>query len=186
MFRGSFARSLITALTLALKAAGIEEGDEVIVPSFTMVASAVSVIHAGGTPVFIDCGDDLNLDILALDSVLTPKTKAIMPVHIYGRPCKMKEIMEFAEEHNLIVIEDAAEAHGAMVGDEMVGSIGDAGCFSLYANKIITSGEGGIITTNDEVLYEEMVKLRGLYFNDSHTFLHPKVGWNLVPANCCM
>lgn len=172
-----------SALMLALKACGVEEGHEVIVPEFTMVACANAVVWLGAKPVFVDCGLDLNLDVSLLRQAITSKTKAIMPVHIYGRCADMREIKQIADEHGLRLIEDACEAHGATYYGKKVGSIGDIGCFSLFANKIITSGEGGICTTNDPALYQKLVKLRSLYFDKDHTFLHEGLGWNFRFTN---
>lgn len=172
-----------TALTLSLASLGIGPGDEVIVPSFTMVATAWAVTHVGARPVFVDCGDDLNIDVSKVEAKITDNTKAIIPVHIYGRVCDMDPLLDLADSYNLHVVEDAAEAHGAVYKDRMAGSMGILGCFSLYANKIITSGEGGIITTDDEGLYEELIRLRAMYFNEDHTFLHPKTGYNFRMTN---
>lgn len=172
-----------TALTLALAAIGLKEGDEVIVPEFTMVASAFAVSYHGATPVFVDCGDDLNIDVKKIEAAITPNTKAIMPVHIYGRMCDMKKIMELAHDYNLYVIEDAAESHGASIDGKKSGSWGDLGCFSLFANKIITSGEGGFVTTNDERLYHQLKHLNRMAFDPHHTFLHKKLSYNFVMTN---
>ncbi|WP_439382385.1 DegT/DnrJ/EryC1/StrS family aminotransferase [Amycolatopsis lexingtonensis] len=165
-----------TALTLALRALGIGPGDEVIVPEFTMIASAWAVTYTGATPVFVDCGDDLNLDVSLIEAKITPRTKAIMPVHVYGRRCDMDAIMELAYEYNLRVVEDSAEAHG-------VRPVGDIACFSLFANKIIASGEGGICLTSDARLAAQMKHLRGMAFNRDHTFLHKKIGYNFRMTN---
>jgi dTDP-4-amino-4,6-dideoxygalactose transaminase len=163
-------------LTLALRALGIGPGDEVIVPEFTMIASAWAVTYTGATPVFVDCADDLNIDVSLIESKITSRTKAIMPVHIYGRRCAMDAIMELAYEYNLRVVEDSAEAHG-------VRPVGDIACFSLFANKIIASGEGGICLTDDPRLAEQMKHLRGMAFNRDHTFLHKKIGYNFRMTN---
>ncbi|MBE8521743.1 DegT/DnrJ/EryC1/StrS family aminotransferase [Amycolatopsis sp. H6(2020)] len=165
-----------TALTLALRALGIGPGDEVIVPEFTMIASAWAVTYTGATPVFVDCGDDLNIDVSLIEAKITPRTRAIMPVHIYGRRCDMDAIMELAYEYNLRVVEDSAEAHG-------VRPVGDIACFSLFANKIIASGEGGICLTSDARLASQMKHLRGMAFNREHTFLHKKLGYNFRMTN---
>lgn len=159
------------ALTLALRALGIGPGDEVIVPEFTMVASAWAVTYTGAVPVFVDCGDDLNIDVTAIEDKITPRTRAIMPVHIYGRRCDMDPLMQLAYEYNLRVVEDSAEAHG-------VQPVGDIACFSLYANKIITSGEGGICVTDEPRLARQMEHLRAMAFSGDHTFLHRKVAYN--------
>jgi dTDP-4-amino-4,6-dideoxygalactose transaminase len=160
-----------TALTLALRALGIGPGDEVIVPEFTMVATAWAVTYTGATPVFVDCGDDLNIDVTAIEEQITPSTKAIMPVHIYGRRADMDAIMKIAYEYNLRVVEDSAESHG-------VRPVGDIACFSLFANKIITAGEGGVCVTQDRHLAEQMAHLRGMAFNAEHNFLHKKFAYN--------
>ncbi|MEK6891389.1 MAG: DegT/DnrJ/EryC1/StrS family aminotransferase [Nanoarchaeota archaeon] len=164
------------ALTIALRALAIGEGDEVIVPEFTMIASAWAVTYTGAKPVFVDCKDDLNIDPDKIESKITPKTKAIMPVHIYGRQCDMDKIMNIAHNYNLRVIEDSAEAHG-------VKPVGDIACFSLYANKIISSGEGGICVTNDERLARQMEHLRGMAFTPEHNFIHKKVAYNFRMTN---
>jgi perosamine synthetase len=165
-----------TALTLAIRALGIGEGDEVIVPEFTMIASAWAVSYTGAKPVFVDCGDDMNINVEKIESKITSKTKAIMPVHIYGRSCDMDAILKLAKLHNLKVIEDTAEAHG-------VKPRGDIACYSLFANKIISSGEGGICLTNNKDLANEMKYLRAMAFSEGHTFLHEKVGYNFRMTN---
>ena len=159
------------ALTLALRALGVGPGDEVIVPEFTMIASAWAVTYTGATPVFVDCADDLNLDVTKIEEKITPRTKVIMPVHVYGRRCDMDAIMALAYDYNLRVVEDSAEAHG-------VRPVGDIACFSLFANKIITSGEGGVCLTNDAHLAGQMTHLRGMAFTADHSFLHKKLAYN--------
>ncbi|OKI02219.1 aminotransferase [Streptomyces sp. CB02923] len=159
------------ALTLALRALGIGPGDEVIVPEFTMIASAWAVTYTGATPVFVDCGDDLNIDAGRIEEKITARTKAIMPVHIYGRRCDMDAIMDIAYQYNLRVVEDSAEAHG-------IRPVGDIACYSLFANKIITAGEGGICLTDDPRLAGQMAHLRAMAFTKDHSFLHKKVAYN--------
>ncbi|MEU7904867.1 DegT/DnrJ/EryC1/StrS family aminotransferase [Actinoplanes sp. NPDC049118] len=159
------------ALTLALRALGVGPGDEVIVPEFTMIASAWAVTYTGATPVFVDCGDDLNIDVTKIEAAITPRTRVIMPVHIYGRRCDMDPIMDLAFQYNLRVVEDSAEAHG-------VRPVGDIACFSLFANKIITSGEGGVCLTNDPGLAGQMAHLRAMAFTRDHSFLHKKLAYN--------
>ncbi|MFF8732610.1 DegT/DnrJ/EryC1/StrS family aminotransferase [Streptomyces sp. NPDC015171] len=159
------------ALTLALRALDIGPGDEVIVPEFTMIASAWAVTYTGATPVFVDCADDLNIDVRKIEEKITPRTKAIMPVHVYGRHCAMDAIMDLAHQYNLRVVEDSAEAHG-------IRPVGDIACFSLYANKIITSGEGGICLTDDSRLAEQLAHLRAMAFTKDHSFLHKKLAYN--------
>jgi perosamine synthetase len=159
------------ALTLALRALGVGPGDEVIVPEFTMIASAWAVTYTGATPVFVDCADDLNIDVTRIEEKITPRTKVIMPVHVYGRRCDMNAIMALAYDYNLRVVEDSAEAHG-------VRPVGDIACFSLFANKIITSGEGGICLTDDARLAGQLTHLRGMAFTADHSFLHKKLAYN--------
>ncbi|GII96408.1 GDP-perosamine synthase [Sinosporangium siamense] len=159
------------ALTLALRALGVGPGDEVIVPEFTMIACAWAVTYTGATPVFVDCADDMNIDVTRIEEKITPRTKAIMPVHIYGRRCSMAAIMDIAFEYNLRVVEDSAEAIG-------VRPVGDIACFSLYANKIITAGEGGICLTDDPRLAAQLAHLRGMAFTADHSFLHKKLAYN--------
>lgn len=165
-----------TALTLALRALGIGPGDEVLVPEFTMVATAWAVSYMGATPVFVDCADDLNIDVSLIESKITPRTKAIMPVHVYGRRCDMDSIMNVAYEYNLRVVEDSAEAIG-------VRPVGDVACFSLFANKIITAGEGGVCVTNSEHLARQMAHLRGMAFSKEHDFIHKKLAYNFRMTN---
>lgn len=150
-----------TAIQLALNALGLQPGDEVIVPSISFGSTATAIVHQAGVPVFADVDRELyTLDPDDLERCLSDRTEAILPVHLYGHPAEMDEILAFAAEHDLAVIEDAAQAHGATYRGDTVGSIGDIGCFSFYATKNITTGEGGIITTDDEELAEEVRLLR--------------------------
>ena len=146
------------ALDIALKALGIGRGDEVIVTPRTFIASVSSVVTAGATPIFADVDRDSgNISTDTIAAVIGPRTRAIIPVHLGGWPCDMEGIMTLAKKHNLVVIEDCAQAHGAMVGDEMVGSIGHIGAWSFCQDKIMTTGgEGGMVTTNDENLWSTM------------------------------
>jgi perosamine synthetase len=172
-----------TALHLALASVGIGKGDEVIVPTFTMAASAFAVSYTGATPVFVDCEPlTFNIDVAKIKDKITEHTKAIMPVHIYGHVADMRPIMEIAKEYNLYVIEDAAEAHGAMYDDLMTGSIGHIGCFSFYSNKILTTGEGGMIVTNDNEIAIKARKLKDLA-HSSTRFLHTDIGFNYRMTN---
>lgn len=162
------------AIQLALNAVGLEPGDEVIVPSLTFGSTATAVVHQAGVPVFADIDRDLyTLDHTDLERCLSDRTVAVAPVHLYGHPAEMDEILDFADEHDLYVIEDAAQAHGAAYKGEIVGSIGDFGCFSFYATKNITTGEGGVVTTDDDELAETLRILRnhGLADRDSHAAL---------------
>lgn len=172
------------ALQLALSAIGIGPGDEVIVPTFTMVATANVVTLAGGMPIFVDArADTYNIDETKIEAAITPKTKAIIVVHVYGHPAEMDEISKVAKKHNLWLIEDAAEAHGALYKNRKVGSIGDIGCFSFYANKMITTGEGGMVTTNNKTLSKLLYKLHNHAFDDELHFWHQYIGHNFRMTN---
>jgi dTDP-4-amino-4,6-dideoxygalactose transaminase len=162
------------AIQLALNVAELEPGDEVIVPSLTFGSTATAVVHQAAVPVFADIDRELyTLNHNNLESCLTHRTEAIIPVHLYGHPAEMNEICEFATTHDLTVIEDAAQAHGASYRGDPVGSIGDFGIFSFYATKNITTGEGGIITTDDDEAAEQLRKLRnhGMANRDEHQLL---------------
>jgi UDP-4-amino-4,6-dideoxy-N-acetyl-beta-L-altrosamine transaminase len=148
--------SCTAALHIALSAAGIGPGDEVITSPLTFCSTANVVIHLGGIPVFADIGDDYNIDPSEIEEHITSRTKAIIPVHYSGQPCRMDEILACAQDHDLLVIEDAAHAVGARYHDRMIGTIGDVTTFSFYAIKNMTTGEGGMITTDDDELAERM------------------------------
>ncbi len=151
------------ALRLALIACGVKPGDEVIVPPYTFIATASIVLEANCVPVFVDINPNTyNLDPAKIEKAITDKTKVIMPVHFAGQACDMDSIMDIAIKNNLRVIEDAAHAHGGEYKGKKLGSIGDAGCFSFQSSKNLTSGEGGIIVTNDEDLYDMMNSLRNV------------------------
>jgi perosamine synthetase len=172
-----------TALHLAVLALGIGPGDEVILPTFTMIASANSIIYTGARPVLVDAeADTWNIDVSRIEEKITKKTRAIMPVHIYGHPCDMKAIKDIAEDHNLKIIEDAAEAHGGELDRRRMGSFGDVSAFSFYANKIITTGEGGMVVTDDEKLAEKMKSLRNHCFGTPR-FIHHELGYNYRMTN---
>ncbi|MCR4328832.1 MAG: DegT/DnrJ/EryC1/StrS family aminotransferase [Patescibacteria group bacterium] len=169
-----------SALFLALKALDIGPGDEVIVPDFTMIATAAAVTHCEATPVFVDASEkSFNIDPEKIEEKITPRTKMIMPVHLYGEPCDMDAIMRIAKKHNLLVVEDAAEAHGAKWKGKLVGTFGKASCFSFYANKIMTTGEGGMILTDDDEYANTLRHIRGYNFDDEKHFWHQTVAWNL-------
>src|SRR5918996_993697 len=163
-----------TALHLAVAAAGIGAGDEVLVSSSTNIATALAVIHNGAIPVPVDSENvTWNLDLDLIENLITEKTKAIIPVHLYGHPVDMDRLMEIARRHKLLVIEDCAESHGATCRGRMTGSFGDMACFSFYANKVITTGEGGMVTTNNEQFAERLRLLRNLAFTKrrlAHTY----------------
>jgi len=169
-----------SALFLTLWALGIRKGDEVIVPDFTMVATPNAVSQCGAKPVFVDAEYDTgNIEVSKIEEKITKKTKAIIPVHIYGHPCDLDKIFRIASKYKIQVIEDAAEAHGALYKGKPIGSFGKASCFSFYANKIITCGEGGAICTDDKSLAEELRELRAYYFSPVRHFDHKKIAWNL-------
>ena len=154
-----------TALHLALAALGIGPGDEVIVPDFTMISSAFAVCYCGAMPVFVDADPDTwNMDVAQVAERIGPRTKAIMAVHIYGHPTDMDPLLALARDRGIAVLEDAAEAHGAEYKGRRCGSIGDLAAFSFYANKAITTGEGGMVVTNDDALADECRSLRNLAF----------------------
>lgn len=172
-----------TAIHLALAALGIGHGDEVIIPNFTLIVSANMVILAGAKPVLVDVDPRTwCIDPQLIEEKITPRTKAIMAVHMYGHPCHMDAIMALAKRYNLYVIEDCAEAHGAEVNGRKVGGIGDAGCFSFYGNKILTTGEGGMVVCRDANLAERMKLLRNQGFKQPR-FVHDVVGFNYRLTN---
>src|SRR5262245_5760519 len=167
-----------TALHAAVAAANIGPGDEVLVSALTNIATALAVAHNGATPVPVDSeAITWNLDLDLVERLITPRTRAIIPVHVYGHPVDMDRLMRFADAHDLLVIEDCAESHGATVRGRMTGGFGQMGCFSFYANKIITTGEGGMVTTNDDALAERLRLLRNLAFTQPR-FRHELLGYN--------
>lgn len=174
------------AIHLALKALGIGCGDEVIIPSFTMIATAFAVCYVGATPVFVDADENTwNIDVSKIEEKITEKTKAIIPVHIFGNPCNMDEILRISEKHNIYIIEDAAEAHGAEYKGQKVGSFSDIACFSFFANKNITTGEGGMVVTNNENLYEKSMYYKNMCFpvNGPRNYIHEDIGYNYRMSN---
>jgi len=172
------------ALQLALDVLGIGPGDEVIVPDLTFAATINVVLHRNATPVIVDIEEDSwCIDPIEILKAITPKTKAIIPVHLYGQVCDMDKIMKIAKEHNLFVIEDCAEAHGAMYDGQKVGSIGDIGCFSFYGNKVITTGEGGMCITNSDIFNEKMRVLRDHGMSKTKRYWHDYVGYNFRMTN---
>jgi perosamine synthetase len=172
------------ALDIAIQAAGIGKGDEVIIPSFTIISCASSVVLAGAKPIVVDVNpDDWNINVELIEEAITPQTKAIMPVHIYGLPSDMDPIRAIAKKHNLLIIEDAAQAHGLTYNQEQCGSMGDLSCFSFYPNKHITTGEGGMVLTSDEKLYRKVHSLRNLCFRAEERFVHHDLGTNARMTN---
>ena len=167
-----------TALELAVRAAGIGPGDEVLISASTNVATALAVVRNNAIPIPIDSEPvtwNLNLDLI--EERITPRTRAIIPVHLYGHPVDMDRLMEIANRRGLTVIEDCAESHGATCRGRMTGSFGSMACFSFYANKVITTGEGGMVTTNDPALAERLRLLRNLAFTTPR-FRHDEAGYN--------
>jgi perosamine synthetase len=174
------------ALHLALTALGIKKGDEVIIPDFTMIASAFAVCYTGAKPVFVDAeARTWNIDPSKIEEKVTTKTKAIMAVHIYGHPCEMNSILEISKKHDLKVIEDAAEVHGAEYLGKKCGNLGDIAGFSFFANKIATTGEGGMVVTNDDELAEKCRYFRNLCFpiKGERVHLHNDIGFNYRISN---
>ncbi|WNL12620.1 DegT/DnrJ/EryC1/StrS family aminotransferase [Aliarcobacter cryaerophilus] len=174
------------ALEMAVKALGIGEGDEVIMPSFTIISCVQAVVKAGAKPVLVDSEyDSFNMKVEGIEAKITPNTKAIMVVHIYGLPVDMNPVLELAKKYNLKIIEDAAQMHGQTYNGKMCGSFGDISIFSFYPNKHITTGEGGMVLMNDERLYEKCKSLRNLCFSPdvNKRFIHEELGWNLRMTN---
>lgn len=166
------------ALEASLKALGVRSGDEVIVPDFTFIATANAVVNVGGRPVFADINEKTYcIDPDSVNELITNRTKAIIPVHLFGHPADMKAITEIAEDNRLLVLEDSAQAHGAEIEGVKVGSMGHASAFSLYATKNMMTGEGGIITTNIESVYELLLKLRK--HGEAKRYLSDMIGSNL-------
>jgi perosamine synthetase len=167
-----------TALQLAVAAAGLRPGDEVLVSASTHVATALAIVAAGAVPVAVDSEPETgNLDLDLIDGLVNERTKAIMPVHLFGHPVDMDRLMQIAARHDLLVIEDAAEAHGAEVRGRKAGSFGHMACFSFYANKIVTTGEGGMVLTSDDELAARMRDLRNLGRQEPR-FVHHELGFN--------
>jgi perosamine synthetase len=181
---GSATSNGTTALHLALLALGIKKGDEVIVPDLTFAATANAAIYCGAKPVLVDAHPDYwCIDPAKIEEKITSKTKAIIPVHLYGHPCDMKAIMDIARDHKLFVVEDVAEAHGSEYRGKKSGSFGDISCFSFYGNKIITTGEGGMCLTNDEALSRKMKILRDHGMNPDKRYWHDEIGFNYRMTN---
>ncbi len=172
------------AMHLAMATLGLEPGDEVIIPTFTMIATANAVTYCGAKPVLVDMEPEYwQMDLNQVEDKITSRTKAIVPVHIYGHPTDMDPLMALAEKHGLTVIEDAAEAHGAEYKGRRTGGLGHAAGFSFYGNKIITTGEGGMVTTNDRELARLAWNLRDHAFSHERHFWHKFVGFNYRMTN---
>ncbi len=171
------------AIHLALLACGVKPGDEVIVPCFNLIVGSTTVIWTGAKPVLVDADPKTwCLDPAKIEEKITPRTKAILAVHMYGHPCDMDPILVVARKHGLKVIEDGAEAHGVEYKGKKVGALGDAGCFSFYGNKILTMGEGGVLVTNDKAIAEKTRLLRNQAFEEPR-FVHNEIGFNYRLTN---
>jgi perosamine synthetase len=172
------------ALDAAVVALGIGPGDEVIMPTFTIISCAAAVVRAGAVPVLVDCDPvTWNMDVDQVRARIGPRTRAIMPVHIYGLPVDMDPLMDLARTHRLAVIEDAAEMHGQTYRGRPCGSFGDISTFSFYPNKHVTTGEGGMVVTDDAQIAERCRSLRNLCFKPGRRFVHDELGWNYRMTN---
>jgi len=172
------------ALHLALTALGLGQGDEVIVPSLTFVATANAVTYCGARPVFVDVdADTWTMDAAAIEEKITTRTRGIVVVHLYGHPADMDPILAVAARHGLFVVEDAAQAHGALYKGRRVGSLATIGTFSFYGNKIVTCGEGGMVVTNDRVLADRVRDLGGQWIHTDRHFQHATIGYNYRMTN---
>ncbi len=172
------------ALDVAVAALGLGPGDEIILPTFTIISCAAAVVRAGATPVLVDCDPRTwNMTAELIEECITPHTRAIMIVHVYGLPVDMSPVLELAQRHGLKIIEDAAEAIGQTCDDRPCGSFGDISTFSFYPNKHVTTGEGGMVLTNDESLAECCRSLRNLCFQSDRRFVHEELGWNYRLSN---
>ena len=172
------------AIETAITALSIKKGDEVILPTFTIISCVATLVRLGARPVFVDA-DPLtwNMNVDQIEDKITSRTKAIMAVHIYGLPVDLDPVLEIANNFGLKIIEDAAEAHGLNYKGRSCGSFGDISTFSFYPNKLITTGEGGMIVTDDDMLAEKCRSLRNLCFQDNRRFVHEKLGWNFRMTN---
>lgn len=174
------------ALHVALVALGVGHGDEVIVPTLTYIAPVNAIRHAGATPVFVDSlPDTWQMDPDDVRHRITPRTRAIMAVHLYGHPCDMDAIMTIAREHRLLVIEDCAEAFGSRYRNAHVGTFGHAATYSFFGNKTITTGEGGMVVTDDVEVYDRIVHLKGQGLARGREYWHDAVGYNYRMTNVC-
>ncbi len=174
------------AIHLALQTLGIGPGDEVIVPTFTYIASVNAISYVGATPVFVDSLEDtwnLNPDLIA--EKITTRTKAVLAVHLYGAPCDMEEISRICKKHNLFLVEDVAEAFGSKCGDKYAGSFGNLSTFSFFGNKTITTGEGGMVVSNNKHLIERASYLKSQAVSPSREYWHDEIGFNFRMTNIC-
>jgi len=174
------------AIHLALEVLGVGPGDEVIVPTLTYIASVNPIVQCGATPIFVDSRrDSWQLDPDDIRRRITPRTRAIMAVHLYGHPADMQAIMAIAKEHDLLVVEDCAEAFGSRIGGRHVGTFGDVSAFSFFGNKTVTTGEGGMVAMNDPALYDRDVHLKGQGLAKGRTYWHDLRGFNYRMTNIC-
>jgi perosamine synthetase len=172
------------ALEATIACIDLQPGDEVIMPTFTIISCALAVVEHGGVPVLVDSDPDTwCMDINQVESKITSRTRAIMPVHIYGHPVEIGPLLEIAKKYHLLIIEDAAEAHGAEYLGQKCGSFGDISVFSFYANKIVTTGEGGMALTRDDQLAEKLRSQRNLCFQSERRFFHNELGHNYRMTN---
>lgn len=172
------------ALETAIMALDLEEGSEVIMPDFTIISCVQAIVKAGLIPIPIDCNlDDWQMNVSEIEKKITPKTRAIMVVHIYGLPVDMDAIWTMAKEHNLVVIEDAAEAHGLTYRGKQCGSLGDISAFSFFPNKHITCGEGGMVLTSNEYYAKRASQVRNLFFDNERKYIHEEFGSNFRMTN---
>ena len=172
------------ALDVAISALGIGSGDEIILPTFTIISCAAAIVRAGAVPVVVDC-DPLswNMDVNLIEANITARTRAIMVVHIYGFPVDMDPVLALAQKHGLKIIEDAAQMHGQTYKGKPCGSFGDISTFSFYPNKHITTGEGGMVVVDEPELAERCRSLRNLCFKTGKRFEHDELGWNFRMSN---
>ena len=184
MDEGIAVSSGTTALQVALKCLPLEKGDEVIMPSFTIISCAIAIIEAGGVPVLVDCDKETwTMKVDDIEQKINKKTKAIMAVHIYGHPVDMDPIHELAKKYRLFVIEDAAEAHGAEYKGKKCGGLSDISILSFYANKLVTTGEGGMVLTSNKDFAYKARSLRNMCFREDRRFLHTQIGHNYRLSN---
>jgi perosamine synthetase len=168
------------AIELVIHSLGFGKGDEIIVPSFAIISCVSQILRCGATPIFIDADPfTWNMDVNAVEELITPRTKAIMAVHTYGLPVDMDVLEGLAKRHNLVIIEDAAESHGLLYKGKRCGSFGLVSTFSFYANKHLTTGEGGMVVTDDDSLAQKLRYYRNLTFRPENRFVHDELGWNL-------
>lgn len=172
------------SLHLAMLSLGISKNDEVILPAHTMMSSAAAISYVGAKPVLVDIeSETYNIDVNKIEEKISKKTKAIMIVDLFGHAVDYDPILKLSREYNLYTVDDAAQSHGATYKGKMVGSLTDISCFSFYANKIITTGEGGMMLTNNKTFFEEATSFRDLYHNKKRRFLHDKIGYNYRMTN---